>query len=402
MDRVKKISFKKIAEQKKSMGFLRIFIFVFLCIGIFVIAFFSYFANKNIDISRMTFQEFFTAIKYGNINEANTQVINEMYFDSGSNLSYAIYRDYILEASKYGLRFIDKKFKQLHFEPFAMNRPVVKTQGMYISVADMGGKDVYIFNGSTKLWNKTLDNNILSVDISSNGYVLVVHEETRYKSAVTMFNLKGDVIFTLGKAENFIVMARIAPDGDRFVLNELNASNIKIKSILEFADISGKLDENQIILENTIVTNVGYLNNGFFAALGDTGLKIYDRNKTEKRFFGINGKLFGGAVIDEQYIAVAASEEENKGIYNNSKTRVNIYDKDAIYSSFVLEQQIKNISGYRNIIGLNTGRSVYCFNLKGKYLGNFESKQEINGLDFFDDTNLMVVGKSILQIIKMD
>lgn len=384
-----------------NLGFIRFLVFLGLCFVVFVIAFFSYFANKNIDISKMSLKEFYNAIKFGNMVEANTEVVSEMYFDSGSNLSYAIYRDYILEASKYGLRFIDKKFKELHFEPFAMNRPVVKTEGMYIAVADMGGKDLYIFNGSTKLWNKTMDNNILSVDISNNGYILVVHEEKRYKSAVTMYNLKGEVIFTLGKAENFIVMARIGPSGDMLVLNELNASDIKIKSILEFADINGRFDENQINLENTIVTNIGYLNSGNFAALGDTGLKMYDKNKKEQHFFKISGKLFGGCVIDGQYIAVATSEEENQGIYNNSKTRVNIYDKDSVYGTFVLKEQIKNISGGKDIIGLNTGRNVYYINLKGKYLGRFDSEQEINGLGFFDDTSVMVVGKSILQIIKL-
>jgi hypothetical protein len=368
---------------------------------VFVVAFFSYFANKNIDISKMTMPEFFNALKYGNIVETNTEVVGEMYFDSGSNISYAIYRDYILEASKYGLKFIDKKFKEHHFESFTMNRPVVKTEGMHIAVADIGGKNICVFNGSTKVWDKTLDNNILSIDISNNGYILVVHEEKRYKSAVTMFNVKGDEVFTLGKAENYIVMAKISPGGDKFVLNELNASNIKIKSILEFADINGRFDENQISLENTIITNIGYLANGYFAALGDTGLKIFDKDRVQKKDFQINAKLFGGCVLDGQYVAVASSEEENQGIYNNSKTRVNIYDDSNIYGTFVLEQQIKNISGGKKIIGLNTGRSAYYINLKGKYLGRFDSKQEVVDMGFFDDSNVMVVGKSMLQIIKL-
>lgn len=398
---MKNYIFKKKDSAHKNTGLLRFFVFMTMTLGILAIAFFSYFANQEIDISKMSFKEFVHALQYGNQDARNTQLLNEMYFDAGSNPAYAVYREYIVEASKYSIRFVDKKLKEHSFEAFAMNQPMVKTDGIYLVVADMGGKDLVVFNGSQRLWHKTLENTIMSVDINRNGYVLVVHAENRYKSAVTLFDIKGEQIFTLGKAENYIAMAKISPTGESLVFNAMNASNIKINSILEFADIQGRFAENSIQLENTIITHLGYLHNGVIAALGDTGLKFYAPNKKEKATQKIEGNLFGGCIVDGRYVAVAASEEENQGVYNQSKSRVNIYEEGDLEGTFQLQEHIRNLSAARETIALNTGRSVYFIDVEGKYLGRFDGKQEITNVVFFDDQHALLVGKSLIQIIKI-
>jgi hypothetical protein len=393
------MTIKRQKGKKIDVSLFRFVTFIFLCSIIFIISIFSYFANKNIDLSTITFKEFYNILRNGDMNQSNTEVLSEMYFDSGGNVEYSVYRDYIIEASKYGLRFLDKNFKEHYFESFGMNNPRIRIAGLYITIADIGGKDIYLFNGSQKIWSKRIENNILSVDVSSKGFVLVVHEEKRYKTAISMFELSGDEVFTMGKAENYISMAKFSHSG--FVINQLNTSNIKIKSFLEFSDTFGRFGESQITLQDTIVTNFGFLNNDYFVVLGDKGLRIFDKNKKEKNFFPNTGRFLGGNIVDNKYIAVACSEEEQSHTYNNNKARINIFNNNEKVGDFLLTNQVKNIVSEKETIALNTGKSVTFINVDGKYLGKFDCKQEANQIEFFDDSNLIIVEKSILHIINI-
>jgi len=68
---------------------------------------------------------------------------------------------------------------------------VFKSAGEYLLVAGLESKDIYVFAGKEKKWEKKLDYSIINANINSAGYVTVLHKAERDKSAVSVYNKQG-------------------------------------------------------------------------------------------------------------------------------------------------------------------------------------------------------------------
>ena len=55
-----------------------------------------------------------------------------------------------------------------------MKMPQAVVNGDYAAVADMNGRDVYVFNKSGKVSNQTLNYDITNIDIASQGVYVVI------------------------------------------------------------------------------------------------------------------------------------------------------------------------------------------------------------------------------------
>jgi len=79
----------------------------------------------------------------------------------------------------------------------SLNLPYFKSAGEYLLVAGLESKDIYVFAGKEKKWEKKLDYSIINANINSAGYVTVLHKAERDKSAVSVYNKQG--VFFLPK-----------------------------------------------------------------------------------------------------------------------------------------------------------------------------------------------------------
>ena len=55
-----------------------------------------------------------------------------------------------------------------------MKMPQVVVNGDYAAVADLNGRDVYVFNKSGKVSNQTLNYDITNIDVAAQGVYVVI------------------------------------------------------------------------------------------------------------------------------------------------------------------------------------------------------------------------------------
>lgn len=91
---------------------------------------------------------------------------------SGDNIAdYLVFAGNVLKVTKDGAAYIDEKGVIKWDVSYAMKMPHAEVCGDYAIVADMNGKDVYVFNTDGEVSRQTLAYDISNVDIASQGCI---------------------------------------------------------------------------------------------------------------------------------------------------------------------------------------------------------------------------------------
>jgi len=117
--------------------------------------------------------------------------------------------------------------------------PYFKSAGEYLLVAGLESKDIYVFAGKEKKWEKKLDYSIINANINSAGYVTVLHKAERDKSAVSVYNKQGVFLFTKILGETYAISSEVSPSGREVLINCVDISGVSINTGLHLYTISG-------------------------------------------------------------------------------------------------------------------------------------------------------------------
>jgi hypothetical protein len=380
---------------------IRLLVFLFLVFLVLGVGFHSYFKNQNLDIENLTIKDIGRSFFEEKSPAKRTHLINTVSFISDIHPSYRVYRDYIVEASALGIRFLDKNLNEKENFSFSMNQPSIKIKDPHIVVADMEGKNIQAFKGTQRIWNQVLDENILSFDLNEMGHVAINHQLQKYFSGLTIFDPNGKSILKMGTVNEFILFTRFEGKSGDFVVTKLDANHATLKTSLNFLRLNreemGTLDFN-----NFIIGDLHFLKDGSFVVFGNDAIRIFDRSKNEVWSKGFVGELFAGGVLGRRLLVLARSFEDQNGIYNTHRTLVELYEREHLMGEIELEDRVIGIETSRKSIGIFTKRKVYILDRKGNLLGEFENQQDIKSIDFLDDRTFIVVGRTSMNLVKIE
>ncbi len=364
---------------------------VLLLLAITLVSFFAYLRSQSIDPLTFSVQKFFS--DSSNVKQLNEpSKVFEIPYDSKEHPVYGVYSDYLVKCSKDGIRFLDKKGRELWSEGLPLNNPVVKTNGRELLVADIGGRDIYVLNGQSVHWKDKTDASIQNAEIGPGGYVTVITDSTRYNGEVRVYDGNGIELFRSVIANDFAVTAKISPQKDEMVIDLINASGVKSYTYLKFIDINGKeLAGKSLPQETSLYPLIWYTGGKSLFAVGDGSIVSMDKDKNiqwEKKFT----KIAGAGITGSGRLAVAS-------IGSNGYELKLFSTSGKEYSSTQLKGDVRNISTFEGIVAVNGGREINFFSERGRNLGRFTSMSDITDVLFFSKYQAAVVTKSYIAVV---
>src|SRR5690349_20959988 len=117
-----------------------------LFLVVFSVAFYAYLKSQNVNIDSINLKQIIT----GGIKNNQVRTVREAYeipYDIKERPVFGVYKDNIVKCSVDGIKLFDKKGTEVWTEGVSLNKPVVKTNGTDLLVADIGGMDIYVING---------------------------------------------------------------------------------------------------------------------------------------------------------------------------------------------------------------------------------------------------------------
>ena len=321
-----------------------------------------------------------------------------------NNVEYQQHEKGILKYSRDGATGIDINGNILWNGSYDMNNPQADICGNYIVIADIGGKEWYIYNGTNSgtKYEETLS--IVQIQVSRQGVVAVVLED-KDSNEIHIYNpydtnqpLLANIPTNVSE-DGYPMDISISKDGKKIVTSYFSVVDGVGQSRVCFYNFDevGQDKVNRIVggeeFGNTLVHKVEFINNEVVCILTENGFTLYSMVELPEQIASesfekeIKSVMLGSDTIG---FVLNGLEEEKKELvlYNlNGKktlTKKIDYKYDKVYIS---GEEIIFLSDLEGIILRNTGSEKLHskFSKRMDYVFKVDEK---NTYIFINETNI--------------
>lgn len=252
---------------------------------------------------------------------------------SGDNIAdYVVFAGNMLKVTKDGASYIDEKGTTKWDVSYAMKMPRAEVCGSYAVVADMNGKDVYVFNTDGEVSRQTMNYDISNVDIAEQGvYSLVLTGEDGNriccydKDSSTIYELKTSI-----EQNGYPMDIDISNDGQKLVASYMRVKGTKIETVLamyNFGSVGQNENADRLMgsyeVGDSVYPTVKFIDNDTIACFGDNDIRTYSMSEkpSEKAVIDLQNREMQGIFYNSSYVGYIALAESGSG----SKYKVYIY-----------------------------------------------------------------------------
>ena len=384
----------KASNIEKSSSFFGVIVSLLLILAIALVAFTVYLKSAGYDFSSFKIKD---AINFIKDNKAKSIVASEISFSQDGSVDCKLYKNYIVVLSKDGIKWYSTNGKLLQENAFTLSKPVIRCSDKYLAVADVSGRDIYFYKDKTLLWSKKLDNQIINVNVSDDGYCTVVMQSTEYKATVQVFDINGVDKYTKLCAEDIVIDAKTIHKGQNVLINKVVTTGVKAGSRLEFNDIYEEKPFATIDVADSILPILSS-NGDKEIAVGQNLILFMDKQGKEVWRKSADS-LFCIAPNSRKYIIIAGKFNNASGI---TKQQVLVLNRDGeeVYS-FDQPENIAGIHLYGDRIALRTKKSVYLYTLSGKKLGQYSTRNEIKDAYLVGNREAIVITGGVITFVNI-
>ncbi len=324
---------------------------------------------------------------------ASNKVVN-VPFENADSMKYAVYKNDLICTNKISLMAFDKHGKSKWAVAVSYSKPILKTSGNYILMADKGGKLISVFIGDKMLYTVNTDDIINYASISSKGDVIVITEKALYNSCVLVYNKEGEVIFSRNIGSSEVIAVDMSPS--RRIAAALLNTDENISSEIQMWDITSEGYSENIILEDTIAFELNF-SGEMLSAVSDSG--IYGINQKCKNTWTVKPN----SAVDKLISTRADSSGNRISVFdNNADSYIKIYDSHGRLRKEFSSDIIPDFAAvHSSVIAYNNERRVF-FGSYTKPMNTYDSAGNISEGILIDSGALVLVHPSSLEFININ
>lgn len=236
-------------------------------------------------------------------------------------------------------------------------KPKMVKNGHRILVYDKGGYSYSVFNKSGKIYEKKLDNQILNANISADGNVVIITNESGYRGVLIAYDKNQREIYKWATSDYYIMDADITDDNIYVTTFYQNVQVLNSKVLKLDFGIDKIADE--LIFENELITDIHYLKNGRISLISSKNIYLLDK------------KL---KIVHQEplYSDVLLFKYTKNGVLYVQKEYIDGYKNQVCFVSEKNNQEpinfideIKSISLNESYIAVLTKNSILIYNNRG-------------------------------------
>ncbi len=336
--------------------------------------------------------------------DVKTSDVSSIDLDTNKNNQIYCYGSNICILNDKNLKIYNSSGQEATNISIDINSAIFDSNGNYLAMAEKNGQNICTIFDKTFLWKQHLDGEILQISMNPNGYVAVVTTDTTYKSIITLLDQNGKIVL-----KNYLSSARVTDvtisyDNKYIAFSELDTSSALIQSTIKIISVDKALEnpEEAIIYTYTadaskMILNINYQEKGFLTCVFNNTIEAIMQNNVENKLNIEKNITFVSSDLKEDIVYI---REEDTGIFN-SKSSVNIINTSNNHKNvYNIEEVIKEMYTYKDIVGINVGTEMYFINTKGMLIKKYTSKQEITNV-LLSDNLAIIIYKDRIHIIEL-
>lgn len=202
--------------------------------------------------------------------------------NSEENTEYYVYGNGYLKCAGDGVTCFNSR-GVVWSESYSMLQPVTDVCGDYIAVADMGQRNLYLYDRSGFINRISVSHSITDVEVSRAGVVAIASNDGNI-NYIELKDRKGGEIMTeksVFSSSGYLMDLSMSEDGSRLAAVFVSVDRGSLTSRVVFYDLTGDAAGSDIIAgtftqyEGDLLTSVQFMENDMVGVVGDTAMSIY-------------------------------------------------------------------------------------------------------------------------------
>ncbi|MGN0166147.1 MAG: DUF5711 family protein [Lachnospiraceae bacterium] len=333
-------------------------------------------------------------------------VKNEFEMPGNTDASFMLGDEGIIRYTRDGVSSYDSTGKELWNVSYEMSNPIGDACGSYAAVADEGSVNLYILDGTGKVYQITTEHSIKYVSVAGNG-VTAVWMDDGTKDYITVYKIDGTKIvdmMTTTDEDGIPIAMDLSRDGTKLVTSYASFEQNQLVNQLTFYNF-GEVGSNYVdrlvglkLYEDRLVADVEFAGNDTVVAFSDKGINIFAMEEYEEEGAAINiSSSIKSVTVSDEYIGVVTTNEqggETAYVYdlkgNNKATK----ELTESYEHFMVSGSDMIFYG---------GTSLYIVRIGGNDKAKITLTMDINKIYPVDNKRTyMIVGEKSLQTIYLE
>lgn len=292
-----------------------------------------------------------------------------------SSVQLEVINDGIYICDKNGLIKKDAKGNNIWSKSFYIETPMFITSSSYLAIADITGKNAYVFDQDGLIYSVSESYPIIFIDINDEGFLTTVMEDGD-RNYINYYNNLGEK--PVGIATNFIedgypISAAASKEVTKMATGYVSITASRLESNITFfgfADAYESYDKKVVgsyRYDNALISKVKWLDEQNLLAVFDNQFSIYTFLKLPEivKTIELDARIVDFATTDEEIVILYgdAFTSEGEGVKNS----VCVYDFEGnLIRQISDDQEIKGISADHKYFYLYVNGTVSKYAGKNK------------------------------------
>lgn len=336
-------------------------------------------------------------------------ILKSVTREDGDNASYLKYGDGYIRYSNDGIAYYKNDGTAVWNHTYEINNAQVKICGEYITVGNITGRNLYVYNKSGLKSEIDAAMTVTQVDVAQQGVTAVSLEDgnTNYINMYDAGGTKLSYIITSLTGDGYPVDMALSNDGNKLVVSYISVNGESLQSNVAFYNFSdvGQNSVDRLVggfnhYDSSLVGRVEFVDNDTVIAIAEDRVSFfeitqYPELKAEVTFTDELQKV----TYNEQYVGL---------LFNNAdsvdKYKMVIYNmKGQKVSELFFSEEYRNFEFSKDNILLYNEKVFTLMSIKGKlkYEDNFDMTiEKIIPLD--NSQRFLVFNSKYIQEIKLN
>lgn len=312
------------------------------------------------------------------------KVVSTKEMTRESNATYLEFGSGMLEYTNEGVSYINSSGKVEWKSGIACTKPTAAVSGKYGAIADISGKNLYVFDTSGEVTSVSLPYSLIDLSVASQGSVVVIleNDETNF---INCYSKSGEKIYeiqTTFSKSGYPMDIDVSSDGEQLIASFIQIKGVGYKSrvaVYDFGSQGKQASADRIIGEfeydDEIISKVKILDGNNVALYGTHTLAtIKLGNAPDRRSeVRIDNKIHA-VFSNKKYVGVIIENPEIEEVYE--LVVYNLDCKEKFRDGFNFEYENIYTSGKEIIVTGGNNALVYRLNGTVKFEGVFDETIE--------------------------
>ncbi len=330
-----------------------------------------------VNYDKLNFDSIKRWFTYRNLERSESGQSESFVFEGGESSQFAVLDHELLVCSGKDVRLYSGSEQVSLDQAISIQNPVVDTVGNAALVYDAGGQSLFVYRDRAEVFSLSLEDGqqLLAASMNSQGWLVVVSQESGYKGIVTVYDNTFSPQIQLHLSSRFVMDAVLSTDSKSLALLTLGLNDNAFESRVDFYQLNRTEEETEpdwtCPVGGDVILAMRWDNSGIWA-LGETSLSILSTDGTVTGSCNYGDLYLKGFSLDGDGTAVLLLGKFRAG----TSAELWVVNADGETQAFLsIEEQVLSLSAAGRYVALLTADRLDIYNQDLEVYSTLEGTQ---------------------------